>query len=135
MLVTTVLQSRRAGHVMEGFTQQAVRQEALAESRWPSGQPIQARAGIASGPPVAGVIGRRKFAYDLWSDTVNLASRLESHGEAGKILVADATAERLSDRYSFGPVCLIDLKGPTRALVRATRFGLPHGDRLQIRAF
>jgi adenylate cyclase len=86
-------------------------QEALVETRWPSGDPIRARVGIASGPAVAGVIGQRKFAYDLWGDTVNLASRLESHGEPGRILVAAATAARLSDRYTFGPVLTIDLKG------------------------
>jgi adenylate cyclase len=56
-------------------------------------------------------VGQRKFAYDLWGDTVNLASRLESHGEPGRILVAAATAARLSDRYTFGPVLTIDLKG------------------------
>jgi adenylate cyclase len=111
-------------------------QEALAESRWPSGQPIRARVGIASGPAVAGVIGQRKFAYDLWGDTVNLANRLEAHGEPGKILVADATAQRLSDRYRFGPVWMINLKGkgPTPArfllgrredVVAATEFGSP----------
>lgn len=92
-------------------------QEALAETRWPSGRPIRARVGIASGPAVAGVIGQRKFAYDLWGDTVNLASRLESSGVPGRILVADATASRLDGRYAFGPPQVIDLKGkgPTAA--------------------
>ena len=92
-------------------------QEALTDARWPSGAPIRARVGIASGPAVAGVIGQRKFAYDLWGDTVNLASRLESSGEPGRILVADTTAIRLANLYDFGPQQVIDLKGkgPTPA--------------------
>ena len=74
---------------------------------------------------VAGVIGRRKFAYDLWGDTVNLASRLESHGEPGRILVAEATAARLAERYAFGPPQLIELKGkgPTAARFLLGRMG------------
>lgn len=59
------------------------------------------RIGISTGPVVAGVIGRRKFAYDLWGDTVNLACRLESVGQAGSISVAPATYERLKHVYRF----------------------------------
>ena len=92
-------------------------QEALGSVRWPSGAPIRARVGLASGPAVAGVIGHRKFAYDLWGDTVNLASRLESNGEPGRILVSQTTADHLEGRYVLGPAHLIDLKGkgPTPA--------------------
>lgn len=92
-----------------------------AKVRWPSGDPIQVRVGVATGPAVAGVIGQRKFAYDLWGDTVNLASRLEANGEAGRILVSEAVANRLVDRYEFGPPRVVDLKGkgptPARFLV------------------
>jgi class 3 adenylate cyclase len=91
------------------------------EARWPSGDPIVLRVGVATGPAVAGVIGRRKFAYDLWGDTVNLASRLEANGEPGRILVSEAVAELLGDRYEFGPPRVVDLKGkgptPVRFLV------------------
>jgi class 3 adenylate cyclase len=86
-------------------------EEALEARRWPSGEPVQARIGIALGPVVAGVVGRRKFAYDVWGDTVNLASRLESTGRAGRILVSAALAERVAGRYAFGPVELLELKG------------------------
>jgi class 3 adenylate cyclase len=88
-----------------------------AEVRWPSGDPMDVRVGVATGPAVAGVIGQRKFAYDLWGDTVNLASRLEANGEPGRILVSEAVAERLADRYEFGPQRVVDLKGkgPTAA--------------------
>jgi class 3 adenylate cyclase len=73
----------------------------------PDGQPLAVRIGIATGPVVAGVIGRRKFSYDLWGDTVNTASRMESGGVPGCIQVTDRTYRRLRDRYRFerrGPV-------------------------------
>jgi class 3 adenylate cyclase len=66
---------------------------------------------------VAGVIGRQKFAYDLWGDTVNLASRLEGAGEPGRILVSEATATLLAAGYELSDPCTVDLKGkgPTPA--------------------
>jgi class 3 adenylate cyclase len=92
-------------------------QETMAQLRWPSGEPMRVRVGIASGPVVAGVIGHRKFAYDLWGDTVNLASRLESHGTPGRILVSEATATLLHGDYLLSETQVIDLKGrgPTPA--------------------
>ena len=89
--------------------------------RWPSGDPIVVHVGVASGPAVAGVIGRRKFAYDLWGDTVNVASRLEEQARPSEVLVSEATAVHLVDRYEFGPTLIFDLKGkgqtPARALL------------------
>jgi class 3 adenylate cyclase len=79
--------------------------------RWPSGDPIVVRVGVASGPAVAGVIGHRKFAYDLWGDTVNLASRLEEFGGPGRVLVSESTARQVAERYEFGPAQMMDLKG------------------------
>jgi adenylate cyclase len=63
------------------------------------------------------VIGRSKFAYDLWGDTVNVASRLESHGEPGRILVSAPTHELLVGRFTFGEPMTVELKGkgPTEA--------------------
>jgi adenylate cyclase len=72
---------------------------------------IQMRIGISTGPVVAGVIGRRKFAYDLWGVTVNVACRLESVGEAGEIQVAESTYERLMGKYTFKKKRHPNLKG------------------------
>ncbi len=86
--------------------------------RWPSGDPVVVRVGLATGPAVAGVIGQRKFAYDLWGDTVNLASRLEASCEPGRILVSERTAELLEDRFELGSPMMIDLKGKGPTPVR-----------------
>ena len=72
---------------------------------------LQVRIGIHVGSVVAGVIGRRKFSYDVWGDTVNTASRLESHGEPGRIQVSEAVYLRLRDRFAFGPCHTVELKG------------------------
>jgi adenylate cyclase len=72
---------------------------------------IPLRIGICTGPVVAGVIGRNRFAYDLWGETVNLACRLESTGEAGRIQIAESTYERLKHKYPFKPVHRLDIKG------------------------
>ena len=81
------------------------------KARWPSGDPIAVRVGIATGPAVAGVIGDLRFAYDLWGDTVNLANRLEANAPPGRILVSGSTAAALTDRFEFGPAETLDLKG------------------------
>jgi class 3 adenylate cyclase len=73
----------------------------------PSGRPLQVRIGIDTGPVEAGVIGTAKFSYDLWGDTVNTASRMESHGVAGCIQVTARTYQRLQADYRFqrrGPI-------------------------------
>jgi class 3 adenylate cyclase len=90
---------------------------AVRGSSWPTGEPLDVRVGVASGPAVAGVIGRQKFAYDLWGDTVNLASRLEAGGEPGRILIAESTAALLDGRFELSAPVIVELKGkgPTAA--------------------
>lgn len=72
---------------------------------------IEFRIGLNTGPVVAGVIGQQKFAYDLWGDTVNTASRMESHGLPGHIQVTPAVVEVLKDQYIFEPRGPIPVKG------------------------
>jgi adenylate cyclase len=75
------------------------------------GVDLRVRVGIAIGPVMAGVIGTDKFSYDVWGDTVNLASRLESHGLPGKIQVSDAVRKTLGDSFVFEPHGPIEVKG------------------------
>jgi class 3 adenylate cyclase/CheY-like chemotaxis protein len=75
------------------------------------GTTIHVRIGIHTGAVVAGVIGQKKFAYDLWGDTVNIASRMESHGEAGKVHVSEEVFTLLKDTFAFEKRGEIDIKG------------------------
>ena len=72
---------------------------------------MQVRVGINSGPVVAGVIGKSKYIYDLWGDTVNLASRMESTGVPGAIQVTRPVYEQLQDKFVFEPRGAIEVKG------------------------
>jgi guanylate cyclase len=72
---------------------------------------LELRIGINSGPVVAGVIGRKRFLYDLWGDAVNTASRMESHGASGRIQITRATKELLNDEFLYEERGTIVLKG------------------------
>jgi adenylate cyclase len=83
--------------------------QCLSDSDW---HDLRLRIGISSGPVVAGVIGRRRFLYDLWGDTVNMASRMESHGTPDEIQITRSTWELLDDdHFVMEPIGLVDVKG------------------------
>jgi class 3 adenylate cyclase len=71
---------------------------------------FELRVGINSGPVVAGVIGRKRFLYDLWGDAVNMASRMESHGVPGRIQITEATYELLRDEFECQPRGTVEVK-------------------------
>ena len=75
------------------------------------GEPLDVRLGMHTGPVVAGIIGTHKFVYDVWGDTVNIASRMEHHGAPGRVHITDATRLALGDRYRYEALPPIDIKG------------------------
>jgi len=86
-------------------------QEAVARRARAGHMPLALRIGINSGPVVAGVIGMKKFIYDVWGDTVNTASRMESHGVAGGIQVTEETYRKLKHAYRFEDRGTVNIKG------------------------
>jgi len=113
-MVVGGLPKPRSDHA-EAVAELALNMLARVDQGFPGIQPpIQLRIGLNTGPVVAGIIGRSKFSYDLWGDTVNLASRMESGGLPGRIQVPESVYQRLRDRYRFEPRGEIEVKGMGR---------------------
>lgn len=102
---------------------------AVLEERHPS-PPIAMRVGLHAGPAVAGIIGSKRFIYDVWGDTVNTASRLESNGAPNRIQVSETVRDRLGERFVFEPHGIVDLKGkgPTPTWFLTGRRGADRAD-------
>jgi class 3 adenylate cyclase len=79
--------------------------------RQQTGIELDVRIGIHTGSVIAGVIGAVRFSYDIWGDTVNTASRMESHGQAGRIQISQQTKERIAEKFNVEPRGIIDVKG------------------------
>jgi guanylate cyclase len=98
--------------------------DAIAERTF-GGRRLSFRIGVNSGPVVAGVIGRKKFIYDLWGAAVNLASRMESHGSSGTIQITRQTYELVKDAFDCRPLAAIDVKGAGRTEIWRVAGRLP----------
>ncbi|GKX35156.1 MAG: hypothetical protein MnENMB40S_27740 [Rhizobiaceae bacterium MnEN-MB40S] len=82
----------------------------MEELRADLGLPINVRIGVHTGPLVAGVIGEKKYSYDVWGDTVNVASRMESQGVVGSLQVSDDVKQLLGKRFTVEERGMINLK-------------------------
>jgi len=85
--------------------------EAVERRRREGGVPFQIRIGVHTGPVVAGVIGVKRFSYDVWGDTVNTASRMQSHGVPGAVQISESTYERVRDHFAAEPRGTVAMKG------------------------
>ena len=109
-MVAAGVPRRRPDHA-EAIADLALRIRDCVGSTTFAGHRISLRIGINSGPVVAGIVGTHKFAYDLWGDVVNTASRMESEGIPGSIQVSPSTYELIRDRYVCEPRGSIQVKG------------------------
>ncbi len=104
--------------------------DAISDVRTPHAEPLQLRIGIDTGPVVAGVIGRHKFSYDVWGDTVNTASRMQSHGVRGRTQVTERVARAAWAQFDFEPRRSVAIKGKgtmTTFLLVGARSSVPPG--------
>lgn len=113
-MVVSGLPAARPDHAQALADFALAMRDAAAELRDPHDRSVPIRIGIACGPVVAGVIGTRKIFYDVWGDTVNVASRMESTGEAGKIQVSQDAYASLRDEFVLEPRGALEIKGKGR---------------------
>jgi class 3 adenylate cyclase len=109
-MVVSGLPEKRADHAVAIADMALAMKKSMAAINLSRGSELSMRIGVHSGPVVGGVIGHKKFTFDLWGDTVNIASRLESHGIPGEIQVSENTYNYIKDLFVLEPRGEIDLK-------------------------
>jgi adenylate cyclase len=114
-LVVSGLPAARADHATALVRFALDLRGAAALARDADGLPVPIRIGIASGPVVAGIVGTRRFFYDVWGDTVNMAARMEATGEPGCIHIAASTRARLGDGFRLAPRGTVAIRGKGEA--------------------
>jgi guanylate cyclase len=102
---------RRRDHAQALVRMALEMRDYIANHTFRNNQRVNFRIGINSGSMIAGVIGRRKFVYDVWGDAVNIASRMESHGLGGAVQITQATYELIKDEFVCEPRGTVNVKG------------------------
>lgn len=110
-MVASGVPRRRSDHAQALIHMALEMREYIATHTFCNGQHVDFRIGINSGPMIGGVIGRRKFVYDVWGDAVNIASRMESHGVGGAVQITRVTYELIKDEFVCEPRGTVNVKG------------------------
>jgi adenylate cyclase len=110
-MVVSGVPRRRTDHAQALVCMALEMRDFIAAHVFINGQQVSFRIGINSGPVIGGVIGKRKFVYDVWGDAVNIASRMESHGTGGTIQITRATYELIKDEFACEPRGTVNIKG------------------------
>ena len=110
-MVASGIPRRRADHAQALVRMALEMRDYIATHTFCNGQHVDFRIGVNSGPMIGGVIGKRKFVYDVWGDAVNIASRMESHGLGGAVQITRATYELIKDEFICEPRGTVNVKG------------------------
>jgi adenylate cyclase len=110
-MVASGLPRRRLDHAQALVSMALEMRDYIATHTFCNGQRVDFRIGINSGPMIGGVIGKRKFVYDVWGDAVNVASRMESHGLGGAVQITQATYDLIKDEFVCEPRGTVNVKG------------------------